>query len=225
MTEHNKPNLSSFIPADIWYRCPLKKENIADILENIGCRLATAQHDREVLLLTVAKSLDFAYPNILYLRRLLPKSAAKKYVEALNKFLAASALADVWDFRDPPPEVPMDWLKANREWIKARVGSDAARGRPGNIGDDDFFRIMLAVYNLAFGRKPSPNPTGPTFRFLRAICDALGQAIQQPKWPHIPDATLIAGIRQHRGEIERDMVAAIFSLCRDAVGDPVAKIH
>jgi len=221
VTQQDEPALSSFVPADIWYRCPLSREQIAEVFDTVGFPLKIDPDEREALLLTVAKSLDHAYPHVLYLRQLMPERMAKKYGEAFVKFLAASTGAGVWEFRDSPPKIPMDWLKAHLAWFAPRIGQDRGKGRPENVGDADFFSIMLAVYCLAFARAPSPSPTGPTFRFLRAVCDGLERASTTPKFPSIPDATLIAGVRAHRGKMMSDLVAGIFALCKQAAGPPV----
>ena len=224
MTHNNEPELSSFVPADIWYRCPLKREQISAVMASVGHAVAIVG-DSDALLLAIAKSIDHAYPHILYLRRMMPERIAKKYADAFMELLRASSTVGVWEFRDAPPRIPVEWLEANRVWLEARTGTDGAKGRPGNVGDADFFKITLAAYRLAFGREPSPNPTGPTLRFLRGICDALELAISQPKWPRISDAMLIAGIRQYRDEASHDLVAAIFARCQEACFVPTSKIH
>ncbi len=224
LTEHDEPELSSFVPADIWYRCPLKRDQIRAILSAVGHPLA-ADGDEEALLLAIAKSIDHAYPHILYLRRLIPDRIARNYMRGFIEFLKTYEDAAAQDFRDAPPRVPSDWLEANKAWFAARTGNDGGRGRPGNVGDADFFKIMLAAYRLAFQREPSPSPTGPTLRFLRGICDALEVGIEQPKWPRISDSMLIAGVRQYRDDAMHGLVAAIFARCREACAPPVQKIQ
>ena len=193
--------MTSLVPDDVWARSPLHRESIDRVLAAPKLLITVPPTDMEALRLTLSKLLDFAIPGVLLWPKDGPRGRFDPYVDALV------ALQTEWNkvknFRNAPPRPPVEWLEDTIRWAKERLSAAPESGRPPEVGHDDFFRPLLAFYALAFGRKPSATPDGPTYRFMRALWRELEERRIDPPWPAISDAAMLARIKRNR-DVSKD---------------------
>ncbi len=130
-----------------------------------------------------------------------PSRSALPPREVAALLRAASALLDaehrLRDAADPPPAVPVAYLDALLAW-SGRAALADRRGAPAR-GLPFAARPLLALYSLAFGRRPSAARGGPAWRFVAsAIEEAHGRAADKT----IVAAVLRVDCRCTRNEIE-----------------------
>ena len=208
------PDYSVFIsPSITWSRGPLGPNLINRVFAATSLPLAIPAEQHGALRLTASKAIDLAYWPVIHSRQALPSFLAQRYTTVFAEFSRLSVESS--GYFGSPPEIPEKWKNQTADWGDELQESKATRGRPLSAGDETFFRIMLALYQLAFARTPSPAPTGPTIRFFRAFNEAMAEALflQPRQWPRLSKGVIIAGIRKNRASSESEYVTTLFANC------------
>jgi hypothetical protein len=186
---------------DLWRRRFISREAAIRVFEaTAGQGLGIASNmelDREALYLTLADLLAEIDQRLSNQRRTTP-TQAKRVMDQWKRL--SRSLAALQGNRDAPPEPPQHWTDDIETWIKNSVEPFFGTGRPPNAFNTLYLPSFLALYSLAFDRRPSA-AGGPTHRFVQGAIAEARHALkcrgnQNRHWPVTGDDALRSAIRK-----------------------------
>ncbi|MBB5695516.1 hypothetical protein [Muricoccus pecuniae] len=174
--EEENPVRAWFDVDQTWYRSPLKRTAIHQVLNAPRLIVVDQSPDIEAAALVLAKVLDMS----MTIGGEKPRASHRTKLKAAQTYLAAmQRLAPLWHTLEGPPAPPAEWASKMFDWVREQHTTPAPRGAPIDTFDHFMLPRLLAFYRLVFSREPSSTSGGPTARFLTALYIQMSEVLTQ----------------------------------------------